>query len=71
MLGTFPLVFRGAYERIPHLEPVVMMVAAPRMEPKAKPLVLSTDGRTATEFASDGWLITLDGKEPLSYLREL
>ena len=72
-LGTIPLIFRTTYESIPHLEPVVLMVAAPRMEPRVKAVVLSTDGSRVEmlEANESEWNISLDGKDALTYFREL
>jgi len=73
VLGTFPLMFRQAYQEIPHFEPVVLMVAAPQMEPRVKAFVLSTDGSTLDILKDGGskWEVSLDGIDPLTYFSEL
>ena len=71
-LGTIPLIFKSAYREIPHIEPVVLMVAAPGMETRVQAFVISTNGFTVEMAEVDGqeYRVSLDGEDPLTYFRE-
>ena len=66
-LRSFGLNFRAEYDRVPHLEPLLLYAAAPRMKPKVIPLAVSTEGGRAEILKLEGLMmeLSLTAKTPL------
>lgn len=67
------MIFRAAYQKLPHLEPVVLMATAPMMGLRIWSLKLSTDGSSISlsVLEESRREITLDGKDLRAYFSEL
>lgn len=70
-IGTFGLTFHDEYQNQPHIEPVVLIWEAPRMELRFQNIVLAVYGQQVTIENPPEAEIVLDGVDPRAYFTEL